>query len=121
MLGVNLEDLEGDVAPAVATHVSVRGRVGVQLQEHQPLADPEHAGSLFRQVQRFRIETPVGRQIPDADPDRDLADPVMARRNQRDPVAFRVSQLAWRYHTPERSAALGSRWAACPAAGSHGG
>ena len=96
MFSVDLENLEGDVAPAMATHFGVGGSIRIRFKDHQAFARLEHTRSRLCQAQGFAIELSVRRQIPDADPNPDLGDAAMPGWHQRHAIAFRISQCAGR-------------------------
>ena len=63
MLAIDLEHLERDVAPAMASHLGVRGRVGIVLQDQQSFAGPERPGAFLLQPQRLAASLYEGAQV----------------------------------------------------------
>jgi hypothetical protein len=100
VLGVDVEDLEGDVAPAPPAHLRIRRRFGRLFEEDQAVPGLEHPGPRLGQLQHLAIEPPVRLEVPNRQHDADLRHPILAGRDQGDAIAV------WIGHRPPRAHAL---------------
>ncbi len=117
VLAVDLEDLEGDVAPAAGPRPQVgRGRVGALLDDQQALAGrgtPRRPPRALRPGPAPRCRTADAPPGAHRQPHADLPDAAPAGRDQRHAVAVRVDHRPWRRQARRgRCRARGSRSAA---------
>src|SRR5262249_6574955 len=99
VFGIDLEHLEGDVAPALAIHCRITRRVGGLFQNEKRFAGAKGRAAgmfLLSKPKRVCIEQAMRREVPDLQPDADLRDAVMARRNERHGIAVRVPEASRR-------------------------
>jgi hypothetical protein len=80
----DLEDLEGDVAPARAVEAGVEGRVRILLQDQAGASGREEGGAwvwrgLSGKSERRRAEGPVDGQVPDPEANAQLAQALFPR------------------------------------------
>src|SRR5437899_12913778 len=105
MHGVDIGDLQGDVAPAACLTDRIDGRGAVFLEKKQAVSQAEGRTArpgLLREAENIAIEPPVFAEASDAHGDAQLGDAIMSRRHQLNAIAVGVDHSSRLLQTRSR-------------------